>query len=311
MRTLRLFLALVAALAAGSAHAQFLSGGQRVEFEVAVPGGELKLVGYGFAPRAPQRQRVPAVVILHGSEGITDAREGAWGREIAELGMVAFAVDSFGPRNVRSTSEDQTRVPTGAMIADAFAALEYLSQQDFVDPDRIAVMGFSKGGGAALLASDRRALTSGQSFHAHVVAYPFCSTQYRNPQPSAPLLMLVGENDDYTGVKPCADYADRIRKAGGSAELKVYKGAHHGFDGAGAVAKAPSVQNFRDCVMMIEDDGRTVLAKTGQALDNPQRAIDALKKECMRTGATVGANAAAKRQAIEDVKVFLKTHLSK
>ena len=306
------FIAAVAALLMGaSATAQILPGAQRVELEVAGEKGPRTFVAFGFAPADPKTRRVPAVVLLHGSDGVTNAREGAWAREIASMGAVAFVVDSFGPRNVRSTIDDQTRVATGAMIEDAFLALEYLSSQDFVDPDRIAVMGFSKGGGAALLASDRRSLRAGQPFSAHVALYPFCSTQYRAPQPGGPLLVAIGDADDYTGVKTCADYVERIRKAGGRAELKLYKGAAHGFDTAQGAGQIASAQNFRDCVMMIEDDGSTVLAKTGQALPDPQKAIEALKRECMRTGATIAANPAARRQVAEDVKAFLRTHLFK
>jgi hypothetical protein len=44
-------------------------------------------------------------------------------------------------------------------------------------------------------------------------------------------------------------------------------------------------------------------------LDSPQKALEALKRECMRTGATAGANPDAKKQALEDVKAFLKIHL--
>ncbi len=303
--------AMYAFLVGTVAHAQILPGGQRVELEAPGESGPRPFVAFGFAPAEPKTRRVPAVVILHGSDGVTNSREGAWAREIAAMGAVALVVDSFGPRNVRSTIDDQTRVATGAMIEDAFLALEYLSTQDFVDPDRIAVLGFSKGGGAALLAADQRSLRAGQPFHAHVALYPFCSTQYRTPQPGGPLLVLIGEADDYTGVKPCADYVERIRKAGGRAELKTYKGAAHGFDSAAGSGQIASAQNFRDCVMMIEDDGRTVLAKTNQALPDPQKAIEALKRECMRTGATIAANPAARRQAAEDVRAFLRTHLFK
>lgn len=303
-------------LAASQALAQApLPGAQRVEFDVSPPAGApLKVFAHAFTPLRPSSgARVPGVVILHGSEGLSDAREGFWGRELAALGMVALVVDSFTPRGVKSTVDDQTRVTTGAMLADAYGALEFLTNQAFIDPARVAIMGSSKGGGAALLASDRRAPSVAHPFRAHVTLYPFCSTQYRTPQPAAPLLMLLGEADDYTGTKACADYAGRIRKAGGTVELKNYKGAKHGFDGdarnQGGYELA-NAQNFRDCVMLLEDDGRTVLAKTGAVLDTPQKALEALKRECMRSGATIGADEKTRQQALEDVKAFVKTHLS-
>lgn len=297
-----------AALLAGGARAQGLAGAQRVEFD---SGGAQKLFGHAFTPPpAPAGTRVPALVILHGTEGVSDAREGAWGRDLSALGVVVLAVDSFTPRGVKNTIDDQTRVTTGQMVADAFGALEFLAQQPFVDPLRIAIMGLSKGGGAALLAADRRAQGGGRAFAAHVTLYPFCFSQYRHPQPGAPLLMLLAESDDYAGVKSCAEYAARIRQAGGKAELKTYKGAQHGFDGDARNTggyRLASAQNFRDCVMLLEDDGRTVLAKTGAVLDTPQKAIQALKRDCMRTGATIGASAEVRQQALADITAFLKT----
>ncbi len=304
------FAALMAA--AACAQAQTLAGAQRVEFD---SGSSQKVFAHAFTPPpAPAGTRVPALVILHGSEGLSDAREGAWGRELAALGMVVFVVDSFTPRNVKTTVDDQTRVTTGQMLADAFGAQEFLAQQSFVDPLRIAVMGMSKGGGAALLSSDRRAQAGGRAFAAHLTLYPLCLSQYRAPQSAAPILMLLAENDDYTGVKPCVDYAERIRKTGGRVDLKTYKGAPHGFDGDARNVgghRLANAQNFLDCVMMIEDDGRTVLTKTGAVLDTPQRALEALKRECMRTGATVASNPEARQRALADVTTFLKTTILK
>lgn len=312
-RAARTAVALLIAAAAMCAQAQQpLPGAQRVEFESA---GADKVFAHAFAP-PPVRSgaRVPALVMLHGAEGISDAREGAWARELAALGLVVLVVDSFTPREVRTTVDDQTRVTTGQMIADAFGALEFLARQAFIDPMRVGVMGMSKGGGAALLAADRRARIGGRAFAAHITLYPFCSSQYRAPQPGAPLLMLLAEADDYTGAQSCEDYAARIRKAGGTLELVTYKAAPHGFDGdernVGGY-RLENAQNFRDCVMMLEDDGRTVLAATGAVLDSPKRALEALKRSCMRTGASVGANPEAKRKAIADVTRFLKTTLLK
>jgi dienelactone hydrolase len=64
---------------------------------------------------------------------------------------VGLAVDSLGSRGIVNRcggiSLDQA--------FDAYAALRYLSQLDFVDPARVAVLGQSMGGSAALYAVDR------------------------------------------------------------------------------------------------------------------------------------------------------------
>jgi len=61
-----------------------------------------------------------------------------------------LSIDSFGPRGVSSTVEDQRQVPSAADVADAFAALRLLSTHPQVDASRIAVMDFSRSGAAVM-----------------------------------------------------------------------------------------------------------------------------------------------------------------
>jgi hypothetical protein len=53
------------------------------------------------------------------------------------------------------------------------------------------------------------------------------------------------------------------------------------------------------------------VTKAGTPVDfrQPRDTAAILKKECMRTGATVGGNASIKQRAHADVQTFLKTHL--
>lgn len=91
-------------------------------------------------------------------------------------------VDSFTPRNVRETATDQARLPTAANVADALAALRLLATHPRIDPDRIGIIGFSKGGQVALytaLEPFRRAvIDDDRRFAAHVALYPYCSDWY-------------------------------------------------------------------------------------------------------------------------------------
>ena len=68
------------------------------------------------------------------------------------MGYVALVIDSQGSRGLAyplSASEyDQT--------IDLYGALAYLESLNFVEPDRIAIAGWSQGAGAALqMGSDR------------------------------------------------------------------------------------------------------------------------------------------------------------
>ncbi|MDW8469665.1 MAG: dienelactone hydrolase family protein [Burkholderiales bacterium] len=318
----RLATLLCAAALAAPAFAQTPSGGTRVEFAslddklAAEP-----IFGYLYLPReaAPGRP-APAVVLVHGSGGVRDAREGDYGRALSEAGIAVLAIDSFTPRGIASTVDDQTRLSLGQMVRDAFAAAAFLRQQPAIDPARIAVMGMSRGGAVAMRAADSREQAEARArlgvgnFKAYVALYPGCSTQYRNPRVSGPMLVLIGEDDDYTGVKTCAQYIERIRAAGANAELKTYPGAAHGFaDGDSSSLRRihlPSAQNFRDCVFYIEDDGRLV-SHAGTPIDpaNPRQLMEVARRECLRQGASVGANPQAKARALADIKAFLASHL--
>ncbi len=145
----------------GSAPVATLADGRpgRIQFESQTPAGYFALARRVAAPkvvvfgtlRLPREGsgRVPAMVIAHGSAGV-DAREAAWADRLTALGLVTFVVDSFTPRNVRETATDQGRLPTAATVADALAALRLLGTHPRIDPERIGVIGFSKGGQVAL-----------------------------------------------------------------------------------------------------------------------------------------------------------------
>ena len=92
----------------------------------------------------------PAVVVLHSCIGMTGHFTGIADR-LSSWGYVVLAVDSLGPRGIT----DRCGVGSRDQPFDAYAALRYLSQLDFVDPARVAVLGESLGGQSALAAVER------------------------------------------------------------------------------------------------------------------------------------------------------------
>jgi len=258
---------------------------------------------YGHLFKPQQKGRRPAVVLVHGFDGVSEAREGFWARELAKLGVATLVVESFS---------NQSRISTAQGVRDAYAALGYLAAQPYVDAARIGIMGMSRGGSVALRAVDRRRHGGGPGFAAAIALYPGCVAQYRNPQPDAPIQVLMGGRDDYTTAKHCGEYLARIRAAGGAAELHVYPEARHGFDGDTTNERVyffAHVPNLSDCVLYIEDDGSTTYAKTGEPLETPRKAQEVMRRDCMKTGATIAADARVKAQALQDVKTFLKKTL--
>jgi len=122
------------------------SGGQS-----ATVAGELRLPKTGS-------DKLPAVVLLHGSDGIggSGGMIDEWSRELSQLGIATFAVDSFSGRGIVSTVLDQTQLGCLNMVADAYRALDLLAKHPRIDSNRIAVMGFSRGGQSALYSAMSR-----------------------------------------------------------------------------------------------------------------------------------------------------------
>jgi dienelactone hydrolase len=171
----------------------------------------------------------PAVVLLHGGTGV-EPNHLQWSSWLVDHGYVAVVVDSF-----RSAA-----APTvTTMVGDARGVLAYLRTLPFVDGDRVAVMGFSRGGAAALAAVTQvqGAPPSSRSFRAGVMFYPpGCS--YRIQRSEVPLLLLLGQLDG--GSESCVDMSRRLQaKDQPPVVAIVYPNAHHAFDDARATSSVP------------------------------------------------------------------------
>jgi dienelactone hydrolase len=254
-------------------------------------------------------QIVPAVIILHGSSGVNPG-ERVWARRMNALGYASFIVDSFTGRGLRNTEEDQTQLSMTAGIADAYAALRLLATDRRIDKDRIAVMGFSRGGVAALyslLEPFRLAATNGNlRFAAHIAFYPSCGISYTAARvDGSPVLMLVGAKDNYTPAAPCVAYADALRQQGVQVTLKTYPDAWHGFDRPTRLHSIPLATSARDCHGSYDLDRKVfTMMRDGQVLSGASAVAES--KRCLTTGVTLGGDLEAREQSPAEVAAFLK-----
>jgi dienelactone hydrolase len=208
-------------------------------------GTPVALPGHWFPVSRPGL--APAMLLLHGCSGVAD-RQGAlaerYGKLAAHLnalGIHALATDSLSPRGERelcTQAQGSRRVTQLQRRRDALGALQWLAAQPGVDPARLGVLGWSNGGSTVLAATNRRhrEVAAAAVLPSLAVAfYPGCEAELqRGYRPAAPLLLLLGEADDWTPPAPCKALA-AAAAAGDVVQWVAYPGAVHGFDGSGPV----------------------------------------------------------------------------
>jgi dienelactone hydrolase len=276
--------------------ADFLRGAKAPEVTLA---GELRL------PPGPVTTRVPAVILVHGSGGISGSTD-LWARQLNEAGIAAFILDSFAGRGITSTVTDQDLLHSLAMMVDAYRALDLLAAHPRIRADRIAVMGFSKGAVAAVYSASERfrgLYGSPQNrFAAHIGLYTPCNVRYEGDTQVArvPIRLHHGVADDYVSIAPCREYVERLRAAGADATLTEYPNGQHSFDNPAipALVTVANAQSTRNCRMEEGANGTINLAGTNDPFVQKSSA-------CVAIGAHTGHDPADGAAVRANVRAFL------
>ncbi len=261
------------------------------------------------AQRGPYERdgKLPAVILMHGTGGILPDREPAWARRFNDWGIAAFYVDSFTARGIKPPlyAGAPRYVASAAHVVDAYQALRTLALHPRIDRNRVAVMGFSRGGEVALSAMFDRFRRGGIDdpslrFAGHIALYPYCGMHYRGRDvTAAPLLMLLGGADDMTSPMACQHQAEWLQARTG-VKVVVYPGANHDFDRSTRISYDANMAEIRDCEAVYDVDTFVIRWRDGV----PFRDADWLA-QCRYHGAHVGGDPAALNGSIEEVRRFL------
>ncbi len=180
----------------------------------------------------------PAIVLMHGCGGWQPAvRDGlrTHAEFLRDSGFVVLNLDSFGTRQYGGgklcSNNPALYRALSYRTSDAFDAMRYLANQDFVAADNIFLMGQSNGGAVAIRAAKESAPQrygkGDAAFRGVVAYYPWCGELGRSRVSlSAPLLILAGGRDNWVPASECQG----VRGEGASLEVKVYPNAAHSFD---------------------------------------------------------------------------------
>jgi dienelactone hydrolase len=249
--------------------------------------------------------RRPLVILVHGSGGIEENIT-AWERVFASSGISTFAINSFTGRGIVSTVADQSQLGRLNMILDVYRSLAVLAADPRIDPNRIAVMGFSRGGQASLYASLKRFQKmwnpSGIDPAAYIALYAPCITTYIDDTEVSdhPIRIFHGKSDDWVEISPCRAYFERLKRTAKDVQMTELPNASHAFDYPSLPSHPVAVPYAQTthCVLKEELVGTII----NMATHKPFTFADA----CLGKGAHVAYSAAATRATAQAVRTLLE-----
>ena len=227
-----------------------------------------------------------AVVLMHGIGGLYN-RAGErriyfdYAEYLAKQGITVLMIDSHSNRGLSVANQiTATNVTVHTFVTDVYNGLEYLRKLPHINKNKIGLMGFSKGGLTTILATDTRyrdAVSADKAnFAFHIPIYPGCQTFTKNPRLNgSPMLMLLGEKDNYTGLSGCYE----IQKLIPNTEVVVLKDATHSWDEKIFSPIKVDDGNSDLCRWKLDDDGQVY---GGNELITSAQANKSYMQKCLK-----------------------------
>lgn len=204
---------------------------------------------YVYLPEKAQG-KVPAMLLVHGSGGLKLKAKEIYTQAFSRKGIATIYIDSFTPRGVKSTVENQSSVDAIEMGKDAFAALRYVGENvKEIDAYNVGLMGFSKGGLVTLnlsLAVFNRD-PNAPNFVRFIAMYPACDSIRLNPKTIGPLTIIAGADDAYNKPEYCEETAKQLQQGGSPVTFHLIPGAQHAWDVPGPAKVVHKGENYSGC----------------------------------------------------------------
>jgi dienelactone hydrolase len=260
---------------------------------------------------ASAKTPIPVIVLMHGSGGI-EASMRQWEDAFNDIGVATFVVSVFEPRGVKRTAENQNSVPAASDVTDALQALKLLATHPRIDPARIGIMGFSRGGSTSFqvaLEPFRKALIKNDLKYAlHIPTYAGCNQVFWSQKVTkAPILNLLGGSDDYTTPEPCERLAIRYANAGTPVKTIIYPNANHAWDAMYRVFRMEAATSAAPCgVIRWDMEPWTITSEKKDAVIAPEKFPEFFNGCVRRGGVHVGRDELAFRQSRRDAQAFVK-----
>ena len=191
---------------------------ERGETNLYFPGDKLQ----GYFRKPDGDGPFHGAVFLSGNLGLDGASKTILPEALTRAGFVTLVVDSTTTRPGSNF---------GISPLDAYGALIYLSHLSYVETARIALIGTSAGGDAALSIAQPGAQEPFYNpdhlqFHAAVAFTPRCNSEAAF---AIPTLVLAAELDQRAPPSGCARLIERHATDAAHPTMVVYPGVHNGF----------------------------------------------------------------------------------
>jgi dienelactone hydrolase len=172
----------------------------------------------------------PAVVYVSGCGGIDNPADRSQQKLVIDhflaKGIATLVLDPFTPRNepegvCANLDEKRAGQYFNRGGNDVLAALNVLKAMPDIDAKHIFLQGYSFGAISSLVAIERKNSANRPNVAGLIAYYPYC---YDGVDPSVPVLVMIGEKDDWTPAAKCQAVMGRT-----DFNVVVYPGDTHAF----------------------------------------------------------------------------------